>query len=111
MIEAGRVIDSRQYAVVVPSLSDVLLFVTPRAAACQASLSSTISRSLLRFMSIESVMLPNHLILRGPLPLLPSVLASIRVFSKELAFCIRWPNIGVSASASVLPMNIQDCFC
>ena len=63
MIEAGRVIDSRQYAVVVPSLSDVLLFVTPRAAACQASLSSTISWSLLRFMSIESVMPSNHLVL------------------------------------------------
>jgi len=53
-------------------------------------------------------MLSNHLILGQPLLLLPSIFLSIRVFSSELALCIRWPkSIGASASASVLPMNIQ----
>ena len=66
--------------------------VTPRTAAHQASLSFTISRSLLKLMSIESVMPSNHLILCRPLLLPPSVCPSIRVFSKESAFCIRWPN-------------------
>ena len=56
------------------------------------------------------VMPPNHLILCHPLLLLPSIFPSIRVFSNESVLCIRWPNIGVSASASVLPMNIQDWF-
>ena len=60
------------------------------------------------YMSIESVMPSNHLILCRPLLLLPSVFPSIRVFSSESVLCIRWPSIGVSASASVLPMNIQD---
>ena len=68
------------------------LFVTPWTAACQASLSATICWSLLKFMSIESVMPSNHLILCHPLLLLPSVLPSIRVFSSELAVCIRWPK-------------------
>ena len=74
---------------VVKSLSHVQLFATPWTAACQASLSFTISWSLLKLMSIESVMPSNHLILFRPL-LLPSILPSIRVFSNELAFCIRW---------------------
>ena len=64
----------------------------PMTAACQAPLSFTISQSLLRFMSLESVMLSNHLILCCPLLLLPSVFPSIRIFSKESALCIRWPK-------------------
>ena len=59
-------------------------------AACQASLSFTISRSLFRFMSIELVMLSNHLILCHPLLLLPSIFTGSRVFSNESAHCIRW---------------------
>ena len=61
-------------------------------------------------MSFESVMPSNHLILCRPLLLPLSIFLSIRVFSNESALRIRWPNIGVSASASVLPMNIQDRF-
>ena len=63
---------------------------TPWTAARQVPLSSTISWSLLKFMSIELVMLFNYLILCHPLLLLPSIFPSIRVFSSELAFCIRW---------------------
>ena len=74
------------------SLSCVQLFVTPWTAACQASLSITNSRSLLKLMSIESVMPSNHLILCHPLLLLPSIFPSIRVFSNESAFCTRWPK-------------------
>ena len=74
------------------SLSCVWLFATPWTVAHQAPLSSTISRSLLRFMSIELVMSSNHLILCRPLLPLPSLFPSIRVFSNELAFCIRWPK-------------------
>ena len=79
-----------------------------RTAERQASLSFSNSRSLPRLKSIESVMPSNHLILCHPLLLLPSIFPSIRVFSNESALCIRWPNIGVSASTSVLPMNTQD---
>ena len=89
----------------VQSLSCVWLFVTPWTAARQASLSITNSRSLPKLMSIESVMPSNHLILCHPLLLLPSIFPSIRVFSSESVLPIRWP-----ASASVLPMNIQDWF-
>ena len=88
------------------SLSRVRLFVIPWTAARQASLSITNSRSLFKLMSIKSVMPSNHLILSCPLLLLPSIFPSIRLFSKESVLCIRWPSIGVSASASVLPMNI-----
>ena len=77
-------------AIVVESLSCVQLFVTSRTVACQAPVSSTISWSLLRFMSIESVMSFNHLILYCPLLLLLSDFPSIRVFSSESALCIRW---------------------
>ena len=70
----------------------VLLFVTPWTAARQASLSFTISWSLLKLMSIELVMTSNHLILCHPLLLLPSVFPSMRVFAKESAFHIRWPK-------------------
>ena len=65
------------------SLNHVRLFVTPWTAACQVSLSFTISQSLLRFLSTESVMLLTHLILRHPLFLLPSIFPSIRVFSNR----------------------------
>ena len=73
-------------------LSCVLLFVTPWTTACLASLSITNSWSLLRLMSIESVMPSNHLILCCPLLLLPSIFPSIRVFSNESVLCIRWPK-------------------
>ena len=90
--------------VVVQSLSRVWLFATPRTAARQASLSFTTSRSLLKFMSIESVMPSNHLILCCPLVLLPSIFPSIRVFSSELALGIRRPNYW-SFSFSNSPSN------
>ena len=73
-------------------LSRVRLFATPGTAAHQASLSITNSQSLLKLMSIESVMPSNHLILCRPLLLLPSVFPSIRVFSNESALHIRWPK-------------------
>ena len=76
----------------VQSLSRVRLFVTPWTAACQASLSITNSRSLLKLKSIELVMPSHHLILCRPLLLPPSIFPSIRVFSKESALCIRWPK-------------------
>ena len=66
------------------------------------------SRSLLKLMSIESVMLSSHLILCRPLLLLPTIFPRIRVYSNESALRIRWPKYGASASASVLLMNIQD---
>ena len=78
--------------VAVQSLSCVWLFVTPWTAAFQACLSFTISQSLLKFKSIESVMPSNHLILCRPLLRLPSIFPSIRVFSSESALCIRWPE-------------------
>ena len=78
--------------VVLQLLSYVQLFVTPWTAAHQASLSFTISLSLLKLMSIELVMPSNHLILCRPLLLLPSISPIIRVFSNESALCIRWPK-------------------
>ena len=84
--------------------------VTPWTAAHQASLSFTISWSLLKLMSIESVMSFNHLILGPPFLLLPSIFPSIRVFPNESALHISSQNIGASASASVLPMSIQGWF-
>ena len=78
--------------VVVQFLSRLQLFATPWTAAHQASQSLTISWSLLRFMFIEPVMPSNHLILCCPLPLLPSIFPSIRIFSNELALRIRWPK-------------------
>ena len=74
------------------SLSRVQLFATQWTAALQASLSFTISRSLLKFMFIEYVMPSNHLILYCPLLLLPSIFPSIRVFPSESVLCIRWPK-------------------
>ena len=73
-------------------LSRVQLFATPWTAACQASLSITNSQSLLKLMSIESMMPSNHLILCCPLLLPPSIFPSIRVFSNESLLCIRWPK-------------------
>ena len=89
------------FIVVVQSLSRVQLFVTWWTAARQASLSFTISRSLLKFISIKSVMPSNHLILCHHLLLLSSIFPSIRVFSNESALCIRWPkswSFGLSLS-------------
>ena len=84
---------------------------TPWTAAHRVSLSFTISRSLVKLMSIESVMPSNHLILCHPL-LLPSIFPSIRVVSSEsdVSNISGGQSIGASASASVLPMNIQDRF-
>ena len=87
----------------VQSLSNVILFVTPWTAACQAALSITNSWSLLKLMSIESVMLSNHLIL-CPLLLLHSFFPSIRVFSSESALRIRWPKYW-SFSFNISPSN------
>ena len=77
---------------------------TPWTAACQASLSITNSQNLLKLMSIELVMLSNHLILCHPLLLLPSIFPSIRVFSNELALHIRWPKYW-SFSFIISPSN------
>ena len=84
---------------------------------CQSPLSYTISWSLLKLMSTESMMLSNHLILCCPLLLPPSIFPSIKVFSSELAFCIRWPKYR-SFSFSISPSNEysglisfrMDCF-
>ena len=85
-------------------LSRVRLLETPWTAACQASLSITISQSLLKFMSIESVMPSNDLLLCRPLLLPPSIFPSIRVFSNESVLCIRWPEYW-SFSFSITPSN------
>ena len=79
--------------VVIQLLSRVQLFATPWTVAHQASLFFTISQSLLKLMSEESMMPSNHLILCCPLLLLPSIFPSIRVFSSKLAFRIRWPKL------------------
>ena len=88
----------------VQSLSRVRLFAAQWPAACQASLSITNSQSLLRLMSIESVMPSKHLILCRPLLLLPSIFLSIRVFSNESVLHIRWPKYW-SFSFSISPSN------
>ena len=90
-------------------LSHFQLFATPRTAVCQVSLSITNSQSLLKLMSIESVMPSNHLILCRPLLLLPSLSAS-GSFPMSQFFASGGQTIGDSAPTSVLPMNIQDCF-
>jgi len=88
----------------VHSLSHVRLFATSWIAACQASLSITNSQSLLRLMSIKSVMPSSHLILCHPLLLLPPIPPSIRVFSNESALCMRWPKYW-TFSFSIGPSN------
>ena len=93
------------------------VFATPWTSAHQASLSFTISQSLLNLMSIESVMLSNHLVLCCPLLLLPSIFACIRVFSNESALPTRWPKYW-SFRFSISPSNKNsgliffriDCF-
>ena len=90
--------------------SHVQLFVTPWTIACQSSLSFTISWSLLKFMVIESVTIPDYLILCLPLLLLPLIFLSIRVFSVSWHFTASGQSIGASASASVLLVNIQGWF-
>ena len=88
----------------VQSLSCVQLFATPWTAARQASLSITNSCSLLKLMSIELVMLPNHFILCHPLLLLPSISPNIRVFSNESVLSIRWPKY-LNFSFNISPSN------
>ena len=88
----------------VQSLSRVQLFATPGTAARQASLSITNNQSLLKLMSIESVMPSNHLILCYPLLILPSIFPSIRVFSNESVHRIRWPKYW-SFSFIISPSN------
>ena len=85
---------------VVQSLSRVQLLAIPWTAPLQASLSFTISLSLLKFMGIEMVMLCNYFTLCHPLILLPSIFPSIRVFSSELALCIRFPKYGSISPSS-----------
>ena len=92
-------------------------FVTPWTAACQTPLSSTISQSLSKFISIKLLMLSNHLILCHCIFLLPTIFPSIRVFSNESALCIRWPkywsfNFSISPStkySGFISFRI-DCF-
>ena len=105
-LQKNKVITPSPISSVQP-LGHVRLFATPWTATRQASLSITNSRSPPKPISIVSVMPSNHLMLCHPLPL-PSICLSIRVFSNESVLRIRWPSIGVSASASVLPMNTQD---
>ena len=91
----------RQFNLVAQSC---LMLCDPMDAACQASLSFTVSQSLLKLMSIESVMPSNHLILCHPLLLLPSIFPSIRALSSESVLCIRWPKYW-SFSFSISPSN------
>ena len=93
-----------EFVIVVQLLSRVQLFVAPWTAVSQAFLSFTICKSLLKLMSIESVMPSNHLILCCLLLLLPSIFPSIRVFSNESALSIRWPKYW-SFSFSISPSN------
>ena len=96
------------FVVAVQSLGGVRLFMTPRIAARQASLSFIISQSLLKLISTEFLMPSNHLILSHPLLLLPSIFPSIRVFPTSQFFASGGQSIGASASASGLSINIQD---
>ena len=94
-------------------LSHVQLFATPWTAAHQAFLSLSISQSLLQLMSIDLVTPPNHLILRHPLLLLPSIFPNIRVFSSKSVLCIRWPKhwcFSISPSNSGLISFRTDWF-
>ena len=97
-----KVNGGRGKGITVQSLSRVRLFVNPWTAVCQVSLSITNSQSLLKLMSIESVMPSNHLILCHPLLFLPSVFPSIRVFSDQSVLCIRWPKYWSKVSLLVV---------
>ena len=113
LISGTIVVGAMALFVVVQLLSHLRLFVTAWTAAGQAPLSSTISQSLLKFMSIESVMLSNHLILSYSLLLLPSIFP--RVFPNDVALCIRWPkywsfSISPSNEYSGLVFFRIDCF-
>ena len=103
-MEAYHIAYTSFVVIVVRSLSCVQLFVTPWAAVCQAPLSFTISWSLLRFMSTELVVLSNHIILCCSFLLLSSIFPTIRVFSNQLALCIRRPKYQ-SFSFSISPSN------
>ena len=96
--------------VVVQSLSHVWLLATPWTTVRQASLSFSISRSLLKLMSVELVMPSNYFLLCCPHLFLRSVFPSITVFSKELALHINGASASASASTSVLPVNVQGWF-
>ena len=98
----GLIQFSSLYFVVVHSLSHVCLFATPWTVAHQASLPFAITQSLLKLMSVESVMPSNHLILCCPLLLLPSIFPSITVFSNESVLRIRWP---IYWSFKISPFN------
>ena len=102
IIHRHRYFSSTRFAVAVHLLSHVWLFVTSWTAACQASLSFTISQSLLKFTCIELVMLSDHLFFCLPLLLLPSIFPSISVFYNESALRIRWPKYW---SFSINPSN------
>ena len=102
--QSWRIFPTRFPVSSVQSLSCVQLFSTPWTAARQASLSITNSWSLLKLMSIKSVMPSNHLILCRPLLLLPSIFPSIRVFSSESVLHIRWPKYW-SFSFNISPPN------
>ena len=113
LISETIVVGAMALFVAVQLLSHLRLFVTAWTAACQAPLSSTISQSLLKFMSIESVMLSNHLILSYSLLLLPSIFP--RVFPNDVALCIIWPkywsfSISPSNEYSGLVFFRIDCF-
>ena len=99
------------YIYSVQSLSCVRLFVTPWTAAHQATLSITNSQSLLKLMTIDSVMPSNHLILCCSLLLLPSIFPSIRVFSSESALCIRWPKYWGGGEYIYIYIYIHVCVC
>ena len=103
---AANIVEHILYIIIVQSLSCVQLFATPWTAACQASLSSAISQSLLRFMSVELVMLSDHLVLYRLLLLLPQSFPISGSFPVSWLFPSSGPSTGASASASVLPMNI-----
>ena len=106
----GKEVIIHRFAVVVQSLSSVQLFATPWTAACKSSLSFSISLSLLKLMSIESVMPSNHLILCCPLYSCLQSFPASGFFLMSQIFASGGQCIGVSASASVLPMNIQGWF-
>ena len=96
------------FVVFIQLLTHAQVFVIPWTAAHQASLSFTISHSLLKLMCIESVRTCSHLIISCPILLLPSIFPSIRFFSNESVLSSGGESIGASASASVFPMNTQD---
>ena len=113
LISETIVVGAMALFVAVQLLSHFRLFVTAWTAACQAPLSSTISQSLLKFMSTESVMLSNHFILSYSLLLLPSIFP--RVFPNDVALCIIWPkywsfSISPSNEYSGLVFFRIDCF-